>query len=119
MDRRVRLRFDLTAPVKYSWTDLTGRHHGTGCTRDVSERGIFIVTDTLPPMGATVHFEVSFPFRDESQIQMRAQGRVVRVDSESGTATERGFATLTNLLALDNQPMPMPEENVSDSKVGS
>lgn len=118
MDRRARLRFDLTAPVKYSWRDLTGSRQGTGFTRDVSERGLFIVTATPPPMGATVHFEVSFPFRDESQIQMRAQGRVVRVAGENGTAAERGFATLTHMLALDNLPTPIPEEDVSDSKVG-
>lgn len=118
MDRRVRPRFDLTAPVKYSWKDLAGNRHGTGFTRDVSERGIFIVTDTLPPMGATVHFEVSFPFRDESQIQMRAQGRIVRLESENSTATQRGFATLTNMLALDNLPAPTSEEDMSDSKVG-
>lgn len=118
MDRRSRKRFDLEAPVKYSWTDSEQvQRAGQGTTRDVSERGIFILTDAPPPAGATVQVEVSFPFRDESRIQLKAQGRVTRVET-SGEIAEYGFATATDLLAVNSLEASASEsDETSESEV--
>lgn len=97
MDRRERRRFDVSAPVAYVWTNSDSmQHSATGVTRDVSESGVFIVADTLPPVGAVVQFEVSFSFRDDSHIQMRAHGKVLRVEATAGDKTQSGFAAATN-----------------------
>ncbi|MHB8485876.1 MAG: hypothetical protein ACYDCM_09115, partial [Candidatus Acidiferrales bacterium] len=69
MDRRQHTRFDLSAPVTYFWKEQGSiRRAGRGTTRDVSECGLFVVTDSFPPAGAVIEFEVSFSFRDDSQI---------------------------------------------------
>jgi len=95
MDRRARQRFDLSAPVAYTWKNSHPTPHGgAGVTRDVSESGMFVLGDSLPPVGATVQFEVSFSFRDDSQIRMKAQGTVLRVLAADGKM-QSGFAAMT------------------------
>ena len=111
MDRRSHLRFDLRAPVAYTWKDKEGiRQDSSGITRDVSEKGVFIIAHSTPPMGASIRFEVSFLYRDHSQIRMRARGRVLRVESNGEAKTEHGFATATNMLGLDNLKVPAPKQ---------
>ena len=103
MDRRLHARFDLSAPVTYSWGDAEStRQTGHGTTRDVSECGLFVLTDSFPPAGTTIEFEVSFSFRDDSQIQMRATGTVVRIDADGNAKMVHGFAAVTKVLWLFN-----------------
>jgi PilZ domain len=97
MDRRQRRRFDVSAPVTYIWANSDATEHSAaGVTRDVSESGVFIIGDSLPPVGATVQFEVSFSFRDDSQIEMRAHGKVLRVEATGSDRMPRGFAAATD-----------------------
>lgn len=102
MDRRQHNRFDLSAPVTYSWEQGSIRSAGRGTTRDVSECGLFVLTESSPPLGAVIEFEVSFSFRDDSQIQMRAKGKVIRVDADGTAKAVHGFAAATKVLWLYN-----------------
>lgn len=111
MDRRQQRRFDLNAPVKFSWGEPESIH-GQGTTRDVSEGGIFVVTDTLPPAGVAVDCEVSFSFDDDSRIQMRTKGTVVRIETETAGGHARGFAAVTQVLWLKN-PAFNPTSEIS------
>jgi hypothetical protein len=105
MDRRQHKRFDLSASVTFSWEEPEGIHGaGRGTTRDVSEYGLFVLTNSFPPMGAVIEFEMSFPFRDDSEIQMKAKGQVVRVEA-SGAEMARGFAAVTRILQLQSPPL--------------
>ena len=112
MDRRERRRFDVSAPVTYVWTNSdTTEHSGAGVTRDVSEIGVFIIADTLPPVGAAIRFEVSFSFRDDSQIEMRSRGKVLRVVEATGEGNmRRGFAAATNQPVLARPLEPEPDK---------
>jgi PilZ domain len=112
MDRRSHLRFDLRAPVAYTWKDEEGIHQDSGITRDVSQSGLFIIARSAPPMGASIRFEVSFLYRDQSQIKMRARGRILRVESNDEATPEPGFATATNMLGLDNLKIPAPRRSL-------
>jgi PilZ domain len=97
MDRRQRKRFDVSAPARYVWTNSDATEHtAAGVTRDVSESGVFIVGDSLPPVGAALQFEVSFSFRDDSQIEMRGHGKVLRVEATGRDQMPRGFAAATD-----------------------
>jgi hypothetical protein len=103
MDRRQHRRFDLSAPVTFSWEDegsMCDIGHGT--TRDVSECGLFVLTDLCPPLGTDIDFEVSFPFRDDSQIQMKVRGKVVRIEPSADVGALQGFASETKVLWLQN-----------------
>jgi hypothetical protein len=111
MDRRSHLRFDLRAPVAYTWKDQEGTRQGSGITRDVSENGLFIIARSAPPMGASIRFEVSFLYRDQSQIKMRAKAKIVRVET-ADPKNGLGFAASTKGLWLYNQgPSSPPDEN--------
>ena len=104
MDRRIHTRFDLTAPVTYTWTEQDGIcRTERGSTRDVSECGLFVLTDSFPPVGAVIQFEVAFSFRDESQMRMKVEGKVVRIDADGGAKKVRGFAADTQVLWLQKQ----------------
>jgi len=104
MDRRQHRRFDLSAPVTYAWRKKgEGRRTADGITRDVSEMGLFVVTDSPPPLGSVVRFEVSFVFRDNSQVQMRARGKVLRVETDKKANSDQGFAARTKTLWFSNR----------------
>lgn len=103
MDRRLHKRFDLSAPVTYSWKDRSGiRRSAQGTTRDVSECGLFVVTNSPPPLGTAIHFEVSFSFRDDSRVQMRARGMILRAETNGSAETAQGFAASTKALWMYN-----------------
>lgn len=115
MDRRQHTRFDLNAPVTYTWKDRKGSlRTGSGTTRDVSECGLFVFTDSLPPAGKIIRFEVTFPFRDDSHIRMRAAGGVMRVENDSN-AKARGFAAVTKVLWLGKRGDSKVVENTVKS----
>ena len=112
MDRRSHLRFDLRAPVAYTWKDKEGIRQDSGITRDVSENGLFIIAHSAPPIGAPIRFEVSFVYRDQSQIKMRAKARIVRVETTIDSKNGPGFAASTKVLWLYNQgPSSPPNTN--------
>lgn len=111
MDRRSHLRFDLRAPVAYTWKDKEGIRQDSGITRDVSQNGLFIIAHFAPPMGASIRFEVSFVYRDQSQIKMRAKATIVRVET-ADHKNGLGFAASTKMLWLYNQdPSSPPSQN--------
>lgn len=104
LDRRQYTRFDLSAPVTYSWEGRESIHGtGHGTTRDVSERGLFVLTDSFPLVGTVIEFEVSFSFGDDSEIQMRAKGKVIRVEAADNTGLVQGFAAVTRVLWFRNE----------------
>lgn len=103
MDRRQHRRFDLKAPVTFTWRAKGETRRADGVTRDVSETGLFVVTDFPPPSGTVVRVEVSFPLREDSQIQMKAQGKVVRVEAGGYSNTVQGFAAATRISWLHSQ----------------
>lgn len=116
MDRRSRKRFDVGATVKYSWKDdQQAQRTGQGTTRDVSECGLFILTDSGPRLGTLVDLEVSFSFPDDSRVQMRATGITVRVDMDGNSKKVRGFAASTsNLWVHNSATAPLKDGRASE-----
>jgi hypothetical protein len=103
MDRRLHKRFDVSAPVTYTWSEQGGKGQtGQGTSRDVSETGLYVVTDSCPPVGSVVNLEVSFTFRDDSRVQLRASGIAVRVEAIGNSERTHGFAASTKVLQLKN-----------------
>ena len=120
MDRRIHTRFDLTAPVTYTWTEQDGIcRTERGSTRDVSECGLFVLTDSFPPVGTVIQFEVAFSFRDESQIRMKAEGKVIRVDADGSAKEAHGFAADTQVLWLQKQAPVSVEEMKAEYDPGN
>ena len=86
-------RYRLPAPVSFVWERPDGQlQEGKGTIRDISDRGVFIITDTVPPVGAHLDVDVHLPSLDVSSgaVQLHGEGVVVRV--ETGADEGRGFA---------------------------
>jgi hypothetical protein len=74
-------------------------HQGTGITRDFSARGLFVMTDDLPPVGTTVHFEVDLD-RLSSAVTVRAKGQVNRIEMTELAGRLGGFAISSRRMKL-------------------
>ncbi len=91
MDSRRASRFPVHAPVIYQWVDEEGvQRQAGGFTRDISPKGIYVLSAVSPPIGMGVNFEVTLPplVAASRGCQLKAHGKVVRVESEgfAGTA---------------------------------
>src|ERR1700733_14884994 len=55
-------RYALRAPVLVEWAPQNGEpQSGQGVTRDINTFGVYIVTETLPPVGALVQMDILLP----------------------------------------------------------
>lgn len=109
MDRRQGNRYDLKASIEFSWTDLEGnRHREEGLTRDISEFGIFVVTNCRPPLGAQVSFEVSFPSESAQAVRLQASGPVVRLETPNESEGQCGFAAATSEIKVFGEKFELP-----------
>jgi hypothetical protein len=81
--------------VTFQWTDEDQDYFGTGTTRDIGVIGMFVFSEDCPPHNARLTCEVT-ALRSRSVLQIKASGRVVRVEGgQSGT--KRGFAVCGDL----------------------
>jgi hypothetical protein len=72
--------------------------------RDVSVGGLFVLTPSLPPLGATVQLEICLESSPtESPITIHAKGQVCRVVPVDQFGAHRGFAASTKRLRLLNR----------------
>jgi PilZ domain len=101
MDRRHHQRYELQATARFSWKDAAGaRFEGQGLTRDISEKGVFILTPHVPPSGTTVRLEVRAPSHSGSGLLIQSRGQVVRAERVSLAQAGAGFAAATSSLKL-------------------
>ena len=95
VNRRTDPRFPLRVPASFLWKDRLGEEHkGDGTTRDVSSSGAFIFTRLCPPPGAAVTVSISLPkiSANAHGMQIRAMGKVTRIEASERGQSRRGFA---------------------------
>ena len=84
MDRRQARRFEMCAPVIFTWTDGQGHtREGAGFSRNISSRGVFVVTHSdLPALCSSMELQVILPsFSSRSRdLELMAQGIVARIE---------------------------------------
>ncbi len=98
-DRRCALRHALHARAIFAWDDASGeRRESRGHTRDVGQKGAFVLTEQCPPRGACVSLSIFLPVvgPETRVMRMEVEARVLRSDARSdqtnGTARPSGFA---------------------------
>jgi hypothetical protein len=83
----------LDLGVTFQWTNEGQDYFGTGSTRDISAAGMFVFSENCPPYNAQLTCEVTAPrSRSAGSLQIKASGRVVRVESTPG-----GFAVFGDM----------------------
>jgi len=93
MERRKSKRYLVSAPAFCWWEHADGESKVTqGTTRDISHRGAFIFSKSLPSPGAYLEVDVYLPSvgLTPRSVQLHGEGRVLRV-SQVGT-DQSGFA---------------------------
>ena len=59
MESRKTLRFPLEAWVAFSWKDDNGmEQRAKGRSRDISERGVFVLANNCPPVGVKIALRI-------------------------------------------------------------
>jgi hypothetical protein len=90
-ERRVSLRYALHARVVFAWDDGTGqRRESRGHTRDVGQRGAFIIAPEGPARDACVSLSIFLPVMgaEARVVRLEVEGRVLR--SGNGLASSHG-----------------------------
>jgi hypothetical protein len=91
-ERRTARRYDLSLPViirsSQAPKELDSR---SGRTRDISTRGIYFTIDQDLAAGAELDITLTLPaeITRGTEVFVRAQGRVIRVERRSGDDNER------------------------------
>ena len=89
-----------------------------GKTRDVSERGAYVLASTCPPRGIQIGFKLYLPALSgfERKTRVEADGQVIRVKQLRGRKECEGFAILTQHLILRfNSDIHERGDNVADN----
>lgn len=88
VEKRKEVRFRLRAPIVFCWANRAS----AGRTRDISIKGVFVICDTLPPVGTALSLEIYLPPFERNTLQrlhLEAAGKVIRA---AAGEESRGFA---------------------------
>jgi hypothetical protein len=86
-------RYRLLAPASFLWERSDGfLQESKGVIRDISDRGVFVTGEVVPPLDAHLEVDVYVPSSDLGRVavQLHGEGTVVRVEEEGETV--QGFA---------------------------
>jgi hypothetical protein len=86
LDVRASVRYMLHARVVFHWNDEEGfQKVGRGHTRDISQKGVYVVSPERPPNGVDVSLNIYLPALagDTRLLSLETHGQVLRVDSDS------------------------------------
>jgi hypothetical protein len=86
-------RYRLTAPAAFMWAPPNGTaQSGRGVIRDINTFGVYVQTDSMPPIGALLQMEIVLPKLTDSGPGMRLHGEGIVLRCDYGGAVECGFA---------------------------
>ena len=95
MESRGAIRYPLQLPATFSWEGEQGIvRHGEVCTRNISEKGVFVDTAICPPIGSSVELHFSLPALSGSVHIMHVQhtGETLRLEGAEPGEHSGGFA---------------------------
>jgi PilZ domain-containing protein len=109
LERREQTRYGVRALVDFEWNDEGVTRRGQGITRDISPKGIFIYSDINPPAKADLLVDVFFGDVGSipTNLQLRANGLVIRVEPATKPGSQQGFAILNRRYELHDGVNPI------------
>ena len=116
LERREQIRLGVRALVKFEWFDGQGAlHREQGFTRDISSKGLFIFSDSLPPAKIDLQVEVFFGNISgaEPNLELSAKTLVIRLEPATSSGASGGFAVLNRSYTLANQASTLDPEGDS------
>ena len=93
IELRKAIRYQLRAPALFMWAPQNGKpQSGRGFTRDINTFGVYVQTDSIPPVGARVQLEIVFPKLSDNGSGMHLHGEGVVLRCEGDHTHKGGFA---------------------------
>jgi hypothetical protein len=104
--RRRHIRYPIRVGVSVQWVAPGRKGSLKGKTRDISEGGAFVISRTLPPLGAFVELEIQLTTRQAGAASSRLemQGEVLRVETPSNKPAQWGFAINATKTLMQGPP---------------
>jgi hypothetical protein len=93
-ERRKSERVFVQRPVTVRYNH-EGNFEITGISRDLSNRGVFLYTESVIEVGAQVELTLTLPSESAKPISTQVRGRVVRVERTPATGIAVEFDKLT------------------------
>ena len=105
MDRRKDERHAVSGTAWFQWEDCAGEHREqTGSLRNVSALGLFVETNSPPPMGTEISIQFDFSGSDISPaVWIKAKGQVTRIEPSRIDGHNSGFGASTSLMMLQRR----------------
>jgi len=102
--QRADMRYPVKTRVDFWWRHQDRNCAGSGTSRDVSEKGAFVLAPACPPLGTDVGLTFFLPKLSKTiaAVRMEVEGKVIRVEEEEGSEKRGGFAVLTTAAILRN-----------------
>jgi PilZ domain len=88
LDARQNPRFNIAAPILFSWHEGGSVHDESGVTQNLSIKGMFVSSSECPPPDSIVDFELQLPRfgPQKTALTIKAQARVTRVEFSLGSS---------------------------------
>jgi len=97
-NRRTATRYQITGMVSFKWQSADGCfYEGIGIARDIGKGGVFIESDSIPPVGSPLTITVTLPGGSKPNVtlQLSGSGYVLHLQREpypaSGFGASAGF----------------------------
>jgi hypothetical protein len=105
VDSRTAVRYALHARAVFQWSDGEGYQKvGRGHTRNISQKGAYIVSPELPPQGVSISLNIYLPALagDSRLLSLQADGHVLRCEknNEGEPFAGAGFAISAQRVSL-------------------
>ncbi len=94
-DQRKSARYLITGMVQFRWQAVDGQwYDGIGLTRDIGKNGVFIESDSIPPVGSPLTLIAILPSESKPEVtlQLSASGHVRHVRREQYPTNGFGVA---------------------------
>jgi hypothetical protein len=91
-DRRANLRYPISGLVQFQWRGADG-HDTIGVTRDIGKGGVFIESDSIPPVASVLKLIVTLPAESKGDVTLQLGGIGVVRNVGRGVCQKRGFGT--------------------------
>ena len=105
-------RYRLSVPALFMWAPQEGKpRNGKGVTRDINALGVYVQTDSLPPVGARVQMEVVLPKLADSSPGMHLQGEGIVLRCETLRSYETWFCRFGIVLPRSDRSSSVATES--------
>jgi len=103
MERRRVVRYELHIPVVFFWENAEGsKFQAEGVTRDISDVGLYVLSEKCPPLKSKVRVEVMLAQAGVASASLKGSMQVLRVEDGPEGFGGCGFALAGKTLSLSD-----------------